>query len=106
MPHVRRSFFLSSGLAVSVDLLEARDVHGSVLHAVVVDEAGELGQTHGERLLAALEAGALAATRAGELTLGAAAGGGAVTRRVAATDALAVLARALSGTQIVELHSE
>ena len=92
------------GLTVGEQRLETGDVHGSILDAVVVDEAGELGEAHGERLLAALKALALAAAGAGELTLGAAARSGAVARRVAAADALAVLARALGGTQIVELH--
>ena len=92
------------GLSVGEQHLETGNVHRGVLNAVVVNEAGELGETHRERLLTTLEALALAATGAGELALGAAAGGGAVTGRVAAADALAVLARALSGTQIVELH--
>jgi hypothetical protein len=82
----------------------ASTVDGRVLDAIGVPKARELRKTHSERLLAALEAGALAAARAGELALGAAAGGGAVAGRVAATNALAVLPGALCGAQIIELH--
>ena len=54
---------------------------------------GSFGSTTGQRGLAALEAGALAATGAGLLAVHTAAGGLALTGSVAAADALAVLLR-------------
>ena len=57
-----------------------------------------------QRLLAALEACALAAASTGQLALGAATGGGAMAGRVAAADALAVLLRTLRRAEIIELH--
>jgi hypothetical protein len=70
----------------------------------VVNEARELRQTHGKRLLTTLETGTLAATRTGKLTLGTAASGGAMAGAIAATDALTRLCGALRGAKIVELH--
>ena len=86
-------------------LLETGDVDGQVLHAVDVAEAGQLRQTTGQRGLAALEAGALAATGAGLLAVHTAAGGLALASSMAATDALAVLTRALCGLEVLEFHS-
>ena len=84
--------------------IETADVHGQVLHAVEVAEAGQLRQTTGERRLAALEAGTLAATGTGLLAVHAATGGLAGAGSGAAAHALAVLRRALGRAQILEFH--
>ena len=63
-----------------------------------------LGQAAGQRHLAALEAHADAAAGAGPLALLAAARSGAVTRRIATADALAVLGGTGRGSKIVKLH--
>ena len=85
-------------------LLETGDVDGQVLHTVEVAETRELRQTHRERGLATLETGALAAASARQLTIQATASGLAIAGAVAATDALAILARALCRLEIFKFH--
>ena len=91
-------------IAVGEDLVEARHVDDRVLDAVAVLESGELGQTHRERRLAALEAGTLGAAGARALALVASTGGAAVAATVAAPDTLAGLAGTGCGEQVVDLH--
>lgn len=55
---------VDNGTVLELDL-ERRDVHSGELDTTGVLEAGELGETHRERGLAALETGALGAARSG-----------------------------------------
>ena len=62
------------GLAICKECIQTSNVDWSVLNTVVVSETRSLGRTHSQWLLSTLEASALTATRAGELTIHTAAG--------------------------------
>src|SRR5215204_344803 len=71
-------------------------------HRHLLVRAAQLAHPHVQRVLAALEVDALLGARAGAVALVAAARRLAVAGAMAAPDALAVLARAVGGLQVVE----
>src|SRR4051812_30354646 len=71
-------------------------------HRHLLVRAAQLAHPHVDRVLAALEAGPVLGAGAGAVAPVAAAGGLAVARAVAAADALAVLARAGRGLEVVQ----
>src|SRR3954470_16261691 len=89
--------------------LEVVEVHGLRMrpehlerHRHLLVRAAELAHPHVDRVLATLEASAVLGAGAGAVALVAAAGRLAVAGAVAAPDALAVLARAGGGREVVE----
>src|SRR5260221_3871618 len=95
---------LGRDLPVHRVVLELRDVQRHELDPVPVLESAELGQAHVQRHLAAFEPGreARAATR--ELAFRALARGLALAGTGPPADTAQVLARALLGHQVVDLH--
>src|SRR3954454_21758643 len=89
--------------------VEVLEVHGLRVrperlerHRHLLVRAAQLAHPHVDRVLAALEAGAVLGAGAGAVTLVPAAGGLPVARAMAAADALAVLARPRGRRQVVE----
>ena len=84
-------------LASFVLLLETANVDREVLNTVDVGEAGELRKATRQRSLATLEAGLLAATGTGLLTVQTTTSGLTLASSMATADALTVLTRADAG---------